>query len=90
MDIKDNKTIAYEMMNYTIEVDGIHEIQRQIGTRLKSVRKERGLSQRDVGKMIGSNHYFISQIERGLVSLRIKHLYILANIYNVDVKDLLP
>ena len=40
-----------------------------IGCRIKTARKAKGLTQRDVGTLLGLSHVFISEIERGSRSL---------------------
>lgn len=44
----------------------MHELRRGAGEWLRSLREQRGLSQRDLAKLVGAEYYtFISQLETG-------------------------
>jgi transcriptional regulator with XRE-family HTH domain len=64
-----------------------HEIQEPIGTRLKRLRLERGLSQRDLSSP-GVSYAYISRIEAGARTPSVKALRMLAKKLNVSVEYL--
>jgi transcriptional regulator with XRE-family HTH domain len=58
-----------------------------IGTRLKEVRKAKGLSQRELGEL-GINHKYYQRIEAGKVNLTLGSLQKLASALGVRVLEL--
>ncbi len=52
--------------------------------RVKALRKQRRLSQRELGEIIGVTHKTISTIESGLSSTTIDKLIILAQFFGVS------
>ena len=62
----------------------------EIGERVYSLRKKKGISQETLGGFIDCGKNTVSKIERGeLLGLSIKHLIDIANYFNVDVNYLL-
>jgi len=57
--------------------------------RVKALRKQRRLSQKELGEIIGVTHKTISTIESGLSSTTIDKLVILAQFFNVSTDYLL-
>lgn len=57
--------------------------------RLKELRKQRRLTQQEVGDLIGVTHKTISTIESGLSSTTIDNLIILAKFFDVSTDYLL-
>jgi len=46
--------------------EGIHELRREAGRWLRGLREAKGLSQRDLAQMTGTEYYtFVSQLETG-------------------------
>ncbi|WP_108669514.1 helix-turn-helix domain-containing protein [Peribacillus acanthi] len=45
----------------------VEKLDKEIGERLKSLRKERKLTQQEVADRINVNHSYISKIEKGLI-----------------------
>lgn len=58
---------------------------RAIGAVIRSIRKERGLSLRDVAQRTGFSVSFLSLVERGKSSLALTSVYKLARALGVDV-----
>ena len=58
-------------------------------TRLKDIRKDRDLSQKDIAKILGTSQVQYSRYEMGIRLLPIDKLVILANYYNVSTDYLL-
>lgn len=59
-----------------------------LGRRLQSLRKNRGLSQEDVGEALGMDRVSIGYIEQGKRAPRLQTLFALANLYEVEMKAL--
>ena len=57
--------------------------------RIFELRKQRGLSQKELGAAIGLSHKSISTIESGLTSTSIEKLILLALFFNVSTDYLL-
>ena len=57
--------------------------------RIFELRKQRGLSQKELGAAIGLSHKSISTIESGLTSTSIEKLILLAQFFNVSTDYLL-
>ena len=53
------------------------------------MRKSRGLSQKELGEVVGLTHKSISTIESGLSSTSIEKLILLAQFFNVSTDYLL-
>ncbi len=58
-------------------------------TRLKDIRKDRDLSQKDIAKVLNTSQVQYSRYEMGIRLLPIDKLVILANYYNVSTDYLL-
>lgn len=58
-------------------------ISETIGERIKYLRKEKGLSQEELGNAIGLTQNNISKMENGDVSLTIDNLLLLSSFFNV-------
>jgi len=50
-----------------------------IGSRIRAAREELGMSQADIGKVLGCSHVAISKIERGITKLGVIDLELLAH-----------
>lgn len=60
-----------------------------ISTFLRELRINSGLTQTDVAVEIGLSRNFISKLERGGVgTIRIKHLFLLIDFYQIKLKEL--
>lgn len=57
--------------------------------RLKALREERDLTQRDIGKILNISRQLYSRYERGAQRIPVKHLITLHSYYNVSVDYLL-
>ena len=63
-------------------------LHRTIGDRIRQVRKERGLTLKDIGRRTGLSVSLLSQIERAESSASISSLYMVATALDVRVQDL--
>lgn len=57
--------------------------------RLKELREDRGLGQKDIAQLLNIDQSYYSKYERGLRPLPIKHLIILCKFYNVSADYIL-
>ena len=60
-----------------------------MGERLRAVRRERGLSLRELAKRLDVSPSLISQVETGRASPSVSTLYAMAQVLSVSVDDLL-
>ena len=66
----------------------INKIQRQFGKRLRTLRKEKGYSQEELGFNTGLDRTYISGIERGIHNPALKNIAKLAKALDVEVIEL--
>ncbi len=59
------------------------------GKTLKKIRKDKGISYRELAQLCDVDHSQISKIEKGYVSIQITTLFELAKGLGVNAKDLL-
>lgn len=62
--------------------------QQKLGSRLKELRKQAGLTQEELGFMIKLDRSYISGVERGVRNPSIKNVAKIAKALNVSVSDL--
>ena len=60
------------------------------GEKLRKIRKEHGLTQKDVADMLGVVQATISDYERKATLPNIKTVIKFANVFGCDIKDLMP
>ena len=60
-----------------------------IGERLERLRKDQKLKQKDMAKILGIDSSSYSKIESGKLSLTVKHLFKLAETFNISLDWLL-
>ena len=65
------------------------EYKQFFSERVHQLRKSGGLSQKELGEVVGLTHKFISTIESGLSSTSIEKLILLAQFFNVSTDYLL-
>lgn len=56
---------------------------------LKIIREERGLSQAELGMLIGQDQTFISKYEKGIRRLDIMEMLDICQVLEIDINDLL-
>lgn len=61
---------------------------KEIGQRIKELRTQRGLDQRQLGEIIGVGRSQMSNIERGVRRINLNQLKILSNYLNVSFEVL--
>ena len=63
---------------------------KEIGLRIKTIRKEKGLSQKELASIMGYKDVStIAKIETGVNDVTTETLYKLANYLSVDIRDIL-
>lgn len=60
----------------------------KFGQRIKTLRKERGLSQEELAELSGLDRTYISGIERGLRNVALRNIEALAQALGVSMSDL--
>lgn len=71
-------------MKYTRHTEGL----RQVGNRLRTLRKARGLSQEQLAWKADLELSQISRIERGVISAGLSQLFTIAEALEIPVKEL--
>ncbi|WP_144373183.1 helix-turn-helix domain-containing protein [Vogesella urethralis] len=60
------------------------------GNNLRRKRKEMKISQDDLALLAGMDRSYVGRIERGETSVTLEKVYLLANVLQCDVRELLP
>ena len=63
-------------------------VTEKFGNRIRTLRKERGLSQEDLAELSGLDRTYISGIERGLRNVALRNIAALAQALGVSLADL--
>jgi transcriptional regulator with XRE-family HTH domain len=63
-------------------------ILRYVGARIRDIRKERGLSQEQLGEMAGFHFSYIGGIERAEKNISLLNLAKIANALGIDIHEL--
>ena len=66
------------------------ELLMYIGDKIKSYRKKKGLTQKELGKKIGVGHTTVSAYEKGTISLNMNMLFSISAALDIRVDDLFP
>ncbi|GIQ67907.1 XRE family transcriptional regulator [Xylanibacillus composti] len=67
----------------------MEEILKQVGARIRSLRKEKGMSQEDLAELIDTSHSYIGYVERGEQNITLLTLEKIATALGVEAKELL-
>lgn len=78
-----NRVVYFRAM----QTNSYQNFQKQLGARIKSIRKYHRFSQEQVGLMVGVSRVSIGYIEQGKRSPRLSTLYALAEVFEVDIVD---
>jgi transcriptional regulator with XRE-family HTH domain len=70
--------------------DWVIEQRQRVGTRVRELREERGLSQERLGQRAGLDRKTIYRIELAQYSTSIDHLMMIARVLEVPPADLMP
>jgi transcriptional regulator with XRE-family HTH domain len=69
-------------------VVNLTEIAKLLGERIRNIRKEKGLSQEQLGESAGLHEKYIGQVERGEKNLSIDSLYKISHGLNLTLEEL--
>jgi len=65
-------------------------LENRFGELVRIARKECGVSQEELAGLAGIDRSYMSRIERGIVSISLEKVYLIANALNCEISDLLP
>lgn len=66
------------------------QISKFVGSRIKDIRKNKGMTQKELGKKVGVKHNTISSYEKGTNEPEQDILFKLAEVLNVSINDFFP
>lgn len=66
----------------------MENIRRDVGKRIKELRKLCGFTQEELGEKANLNYKFIGELERGKVNVSLDSLFRIANALEIHVSDL--
>ena len=67
-----------------------HPLLRQVGQRIRNIRRNRGVSQEELADRAGLDRSYMSGIERGVRNVTVLKLHAVARALKVRVRELLP
>lgn len=59
---------------------------RNFGKVVRQLREQHGLTQEDLGDLIGKDRAYVSQVERGVKNVTITTMVLLANALNAEIR----
>lgn len=62
---------------------------KNLGRLIQSIRKKRGITQEELGSLIGLDRVSIGYIEQGIRTPKLKTLFLIAKALRIDLKNLL-
>src|SRR5690625_7305151 len=66
------------------------QISKFVGSRIRDIRKNRGMTQKELGEKIGVKHNTISSYEKGTNEPEQEIIFKIANVLNVSINDFFP
>ena len=66
---------------------GIRKIRNNIGRKIRNLRLEKGISQEKLAEFVNMSREHISCIERGKHLASVETLYLMANFFEIDIKE---
>lgn len=63
---------------------------RRFGERVRTLRRERNLTQETLAETAGINRNYLSDVERGTRNISLLNLYLLARAFNMPFRELFP
>jgi len=66
----------------------VKHVRKNLGERLRAVRKERGLTQEGLGRRAGLSGKFVGEVERGEKSISVDSLYRIAVALEIPLREL--
>jgi DNA-binding XRE family transcriptional regulator len=71
-----------------IAFESPHDIQREVGNRIKAIRQAKGVTQDQLAELTGLNRAHLYRLENGKQSMTLRTLKIIADTLGVRVRDL--
>lgn len=69
---------------------GVETFKKELGKRIRGLRKLKGLTQEKLGEKSGLSYKFIGELERGNVNISLKSLLRISNALGIYIGDLFP
>lgn len=66
------------------------DISKYVGNKIKEFRKEKRMTQKELGEKIGVKHNTISSYEHGTNDAELNMLYAMANVFDKSIDDFFP
>lgn len=66
------------------------DLAKRFGVKLRSVRRDRGISQDKLALLADIDRSYVGRIERGEVNITLEKAYQIAEVLECDVRELLP
>jgi transcriptional regulator with XRE-family HTH domain len=68
----------------------MHDVAKVFGSKVRAVRKLKGISQDELALRADIDRSYVGRIERGEVRITLEKAYKLANTLGCDIRELLP
>ncbi len=80
--VKENRNYnSYMMINVPV-------IRKELGKKIRALRKERRLTQEELGELAGLSYKFIGEVERGVVNISLDSIVKISNALGVEPQEL--
>ncbi|EGQ7764617.1 MULTISPECIES: helix-turn-helix domain-containing protein [Vibrio] len=66
------------------------DLAKKFGDNVRSIRKDRGISQDKLALTADIDRSYVGRIERGEVNITLEKAYKIAQVLSCDIRDLLP
>ncbi|EGQ7905445.1 helix-turn-helix transcriptional regulator [Vibrio alginolyticus] len=66
------------------------DLAKKFGDNVRSIRKDRGISQDKLALAADIDRSYVGRIERGEVNITLEKAYKIAQVLSCDIRDLLP
>ena len=77
------------MVHFSLKVCVLSDVRIRFGHRVRTLRERRGLTQTQLADQLGIDRSFLSDVERGMISVSFTYLETLADGFNITVDQLL-
>lgn len=66
------------------------DLAKRFGEKVRSMRKDKGISQDNLALSANIDRSYVGRIERGEVNITLEKVYQIASVLGCDVRELLP
>ena len=66
------------------------DLAKRFGEKVRSMRKDKGISQDNLALSANIDRSYVGRIERGEVNITLEKVYKIASVLECDVRELLP